>query len=135
MEAIKQHVANTASMEQTSKYQNEITKKKRIGDYQKEPNRWQAVSGGTTPSLMGTPSATGTKARVIDTESDDEVSFSVVDTRRIAPIDDTINNSGMQMDDMVPYHKFSNCTDQQVHDKLREKILHTCQSIFLWIGQ
>ena len=25
------------------------------------------------------------------------------------------------MDDMVPYHKFSNCTDQQVHDKLREK--------------
>jgi hypothetical protein len=27
----------------------------------------------------------------------------------------------MQMDDMVPYHIFSNHTDQQVHEKLREK--------------
>ena len=43
------------------------------------------------------------------------------DTRKMAPVDDTINNSRMQMDDMVPYHKFSNRTDQQVHDKLREK--------------
>ena len=55
-------------------------------------------------------------------ESDDDVSFSVVDTRKMAPVDDTIKNSRMQMDKMVPYHKFSNRTDQhQVHDKLREK--------------
>ena len=39
----------------------------------------------------------------------------------MAPVDDTINKYPMQMDDMVPYHKFSNRTDQQVHDKLREK--------------
>ena len=39
----------------------------------------------------------------------------------MAPVDDTINNSRMQMDDMVPYHNFSNRTDQQVHDNLREK--------------
>jgi hypothetical protein len=70
---------------------------------------------------MGTPSATSTKAPVIDTESDDDVSFSVVDTRKMAPVDDTMNDFRMQMDDIVPYHKFSNRTDQQVHDKLREK--------------
>ena len=70
---------------------------------------------------MGTPSATSTKGPVIDTESNDDVSFSVVDTRKMAPVDDAINNSRMQMDDMEPYHKFSNRTDQQVHDKLREK--------------
>ena len=70
---------------------------------------------------MGTPSATSAKDTVIDTESDDDVSFSVVDTRKMAPVDDTINNFRMQMDDMVPYHKFSNRTDQQVHDKLRGK--------------
>ncbi len=70
---------------------------------------------------MGTPSATSTKDPVIDTESDDDVYFSDVDTRKMAPVDDTINNSPMQMDDMVPYHKFSNRTDQQVHDKMREK--------------
>ena len=63
---------------------------------------------------MGTPSA-------ISSESNDDVSFLVVDTRKMAPVDDTINNSRMQMDDMVPYHKFSNRTDQQEHDKLREK--------------
>ena len=120
MEANKRHVANTAGMEQRSKYQNELTKKKWIGDYPKEPNRRQGVSGGTTPLSMGTPSATGKKDSVIDTDSDD-VSTSVVDTRKMAPVDDTINNSRMQMDNMVPYHKFSNCTDQQVHDKLREK--------------
>ena len=73
---------------------------------------------------MGTPSATSTKDPVIDTDSDDDVSTSVIDTRKMAPVDDTINNnSRMQMDDMVPYHKFSNRTDQQVHDKLREKHL------------
>jgi hypothetical protein len=49
----KRHVANTAGMEQRSKYQNEITKKKRIGDYPKQPNRRQGDSRGTTPSLMG----------------------------------------------------------------------------------
>ena len=72
---------------------------------------------------MGTPSATSTKAPVIDTDSDDGISFSVVDTRKMAPVDDddTINNSRMQMDDMVPYNKFSHRTDQQVHDKLSEK--------------
>ena len=113
----KRHVANTAGMEQRSKYQNESTKKKRTGDYPKEPNRRQGVSGGTTPSSMGTPSATSTKDPVIDTDSNDDVSTSVVDTRKMAPVDDAINNSRMQMDDMVPvpYHKFSNHTDQQVH--------------------
>ena len=53
----KQHVANTAGMEQRSKSQNELTKKKRIGDYPKQPNRQQGDSGGTTPSSLGTPSA------------------------------------------------------------------------------
>ena len=110
-------------MEQRGKYHNEITKKKRIGDYPKEPNRQQGVSGGTTPSSMGTPSATSTKAPVIDTESDDDVSSSVVAKRKMAPVNDTINNSRMQMDNMVPYDNFSNRTDQQVHDKLREKHL------------
>ena len=70
---------------------------------------------------MGTPSATSTKDPVIDTDSNDDISTSVIDTRKMAPVDDTINNSRMQMDDMVLYHKFSNCTDQQVHEKLREK--------------
>ena len=118
----KRHVANTAGMEQRSKYQNELTEKTRIGDYPKEPNwRQQGVSGGTNPSSMGTPSATSTKDPVIDTDSNDDVSTSVVDTRKMAPVNDDINNSRMQMDDMVLYHKFSNRTDQQVHDKLREK--------------
>ena len=81
----KRRVANAAGMEQRSKYQNELTKKKRIGDYPKEPNWRQGVSGGTTPSSMGTPSATSTKDPVIDTESNDDVSFSVVDTRIMAP--------------------------------------------------
>ena len=77
--------------------------------------------GGNTPSLIGTPSAASTKDPVIDTDSDDGVSTSVVDTRKIAPVDDTINNSQMEMDDIIPYHKFSNRTDQQVHEKLSEK--------------
>jgi len=118
----KRHLANTAGKEQRSKYQNEITKKKRIDDYPKQPNRRQRVSGGTTPLSMGTPSATSTNESVIDTDSDDDISTSVIDTRKMAPVNDIINNnSWMQMDDMEPYHKFSNCTDQQVHDKLREK--------------
>jgi hypothetical protein len=72
---------------------------------------------------MGLPSATH-QDPLIDTESDDDLSSSVVATRKMAPVDNsTINNNfRMQMDDMVPYHKFSNRTDQQVlHDKLREK--------------
>ena len=97
-------------MEQRSKSQNEFTKKKRIGDYPKQPNRRLGDVGGNTPSSMGTPSATSTKDPVIDTDSNDDVSTSVVDTRKMAPVDDTINNSRMQMDDMVPYHKFSNRT-------------------------
>ena len=117
----KRHVANTAGMEQRSKFQNEFTKKKRIGDYPKQPNRRLGDVGGNTPSSMGTPSATSTKDPVIDTDSDDDVSTSIIDTRKMAPVDDAINNSRMQMDDMVPYHKFSNRTDQQVHDNLREK--------------
>ena len=108
-------------MEQRSKYHNELTKKKRISDYPRQPNRRLGDVGGNTPSSMGTPSATSTKDPVIDTDSDDDVSTSVIDTRKMAPVDDTINNSRMQMDDMEPYHKFSNRTDQQVHDKLREK--------------
>ena len=36
------------------------------------------------------------------------------------------------MDNMVPYHKFSDCMDQQVHDKLREKILHLPKDIINW---
>ena len=114
----KRHVANTAGMEQRSKYQNELAKKKRIGNYPKEPNRRQGVSSGTTPLSMGTPSAT--QDPLIDTESNDNISSSVVATRKMAPVDDDINSSRMQMDDMVPYHKFYNCTEQQVHDKLRE---------------
>ena len=79
----KRHVANTVSLEQISKYQNELTKKKRIGDCPKEPNRQQGVSGGATPLSMGTPSATSTKkGPVIDSESDDDVSFSVFDTEK-----------------------------------------------------
>ena len=109
----KRHVANTAGMEQRSKYQNELTKKKRIGDYRKQPNRRLGDVGRNTPSSMGTPSATSTMALVIDTESNDDVSFSVVDTRKMVPVNDTINNSRMQMDNMVPYHKFSNRTDNK----------------------
>ena len=130
----KRHVANTAGMEQRSNFQNELTKKKRIGDYPKQPNRRLGDVGGNTPSSMGTPSATSTKDPVIDTDSDDDVSTSVIETRKVAPVDDTINNSRMQMDDIVPYHKFSNRTDQQVHDKLREKTFCTCKRI-LSIGQ
>ena len=118
----KRNVANTAGIEQRSKYQNEITKKKWIGDYPKEPNRQQGLFGGTTPSLMGKPSATCSQDPLIDNKSDDDVSTSVVVTRKMAPVDDTINNSWMQMNnDVVPYHKFSNRIDQQVNDKLREK--------------
>ena len=95
-------MANTAGMEQRSKYQNELTKKNRIGDYPKKPNQQQGVSGCTTPSSMGTPSATSTKDPVLDTESDDDISSSVVATRKMAPVDDNIKNSRMQMDDMVP---------------------------------
>ena len=71
----KRYVTNTAGIEQRSKFQNEFTKKKRIGDYPKEPNRRQGVGGGTTPSSMGTPSANSTKDPVIDTDSDDERRF------------------------------------------------------------
>ena len=95
-------MANTAGMEQRSKYQNELTKKKRIGDYPKQPNRQLGDVGGDTPSSMGTPSATSTKDPVTDTDSDDDVSTSAIDTRKLAPVDDAINNSQMQMDDMVP---------------------------------
>ena len=103
-------------------FQNELTKKKRTGDYPKQPNRRLGDIGVNTPSSMGTPSATSTKDPVIDTDSNDDVSTSVVDTRKMAPVNDTsINNSRMQMEDMEPYHKFSNRTDQQVHDNLREK--------------
>ena len=107
----KQHMANTAGIEQRSKFQNEFTKKKRIGDYPKQTNRGLGDVGGNTPSSMGTPSFS-TKDPVIDTDSNDYVSTSVVDTRKLAPVDDTINTSRMQRDDMVPYHKFSNRTDQ-----------------------
>ena len=64
-------MANTAGMEQRSKYQNDLTKKKRIGDSPKEPNRRQGVSGGITKlSMMETPpSATSAQDHVIDTES------------------------------------------------------------------
>jgi len=64
-----------------------------------------------------------TQDPLIDTESDDDLSSSVVATRKMAPVDNTTinNNSRMQMDDMVPYHKFSYRTHQQVHDKVREK--------------
>ena len=128
----KRHVANTAGMEQRSKFQNEFTKEKRIGDYPKQPNRRVGDVGGNTPSSMGTPSATSTKDPVIDTDSNDDVSTSVADTRKMAPVDDAINNSQMQMDDMVPYHKFSYRTDQQVHDKLRGNILHLPKDIINW---
>ena len=69
---------------------------------------------------MGKPSTT--QDHLSDTESDDDVSSSVVAARKMAPDDNIINiYSWMQMDNMVPNHKFSNCPDQQVHDKLREK--------------
>ena len=69
---------------------------------------------------MGKPSTT--QDHLSDTESDDDVSSSVVAARKMAPDDNIINiYSWMQMDNMVPNHKFSNCTDQQVHDKLKEK--------------
>ena len=43
--------------------------------------------------------------------------------QRIVLVNDTINNSRMQMqmDNMLPYHKLSIRMDQQVHEKLREK--------------
>ena len=44
---------------------------------------------------------TSTKDPVINTDSNDDVSTSVNDTRKMAPVDDDINNSRMQMDDMV----------------------------------
>ena len=53
---------------------------------------------------MGTPSATYTQDLLIDTECDDDVSSSVDATRKMALVNDTINNSWMQMDNMVPYH-------------------------------
>ena len=68
-------MANTAGMEQRSKYQNELSKKKRIGDFSNEPNQRQGVSGGTTPLSTGTPSAA--QDPLIDTESDDDISSSV----------------------------------------------------------
>ena len=86
----KRPVANTAGMEQRSNYHNDLTKKKQIGDYPKEPNRRLGDVGGNTPSSMGTLSATSTKDPVIDTDSDDDVSTSVIDTRKLAPVDDTI---------------------------------------------
>ena len=64
-------MANTAGMEQRSKYQNELTK---IGDFSNEPNQRQGVSGGTTALSTGTPSAA--QDPLIDTESDDDVSSS-----------------------------------------------------------
>ena len=117
----KQYVANN--------FQNELTKKNRTADYPKQPNQRLEDVGGNTPSSMRTPSDTSKKDPVIDTNSDDDVSTSVIDTRKMAPVDDTINNSWMQMDDMEPYHKFSNRTDQQVHDNLRGKTFCTCQRI------
>ena len=66
----KQHVVNTAGMEQRSKFQNELTKKKQTGDYPKQPNRRLGDDGGNTLSSMGTPSATSTKDPVIDTDSE-----------------------------------------------------------------
>ena len=71
----KRHVANPAGKEQRSKFPNELTKKKRIGDYPKQPNRRLGDVGVNTPSSMGTPSATSTKDPVIDTDSDDERRF------------------------------------------------------------
>jgi hypothetical protein len=35
----KRHAANAAGRKQRSKFQNELTKKKRIGDYPKKTNR------------------------------------------------------------------------------------------------
>ena len=69
--------------------------------------------------------------------ADDDISFSVVDTIKMAPVDNTINkNSRMQMDDMVPYHKFSDCTDQQgVHDKLREKHFALAKGYFQLVNE
>ena len=43
METSKQHVANTDGIEQSSKYQNELTKKKQIGNFPKEPIRQQGL--------------------------------------------------------------------------------------------
>ena len=132
----KRHVTNTAVMEQRSKFQNKFTKKKRIGDYPKQPNGQLGDVGGNTPLSMGTPSATCTKDPVIDTDSDDDVSStSVIDTRKLAPVDDTINNSQMQMDNMVPYHKFSNCMDQQVHNKEREKHFALSKGYFQLVNE
>ena len=73
-------MANTAGMEQRSKYQNEFSKKKLIGNYSKEPNRQQEISGGTTPLFTGTPS--DTQDPLIDTESDNDISSSVASTTK-----------------------------------------------------
>ena len=53
----------------------------------------------------------------------------------MAPVDDTINNSRMQMNNMVPYHKFSNRMDQQVHDKLREKHFALSKGYFQLVNE
>ena len=84
---------------------------------------------------MGTPSAISTKAPVIDTESNDDVPFFVVDTRKLAPVNDTINNSRMQMDDVVPYHKSSNCTDQQEHEKLSENHFELAKGYYQLVNE
>ena len=81
---------------------------------------------------MGAPSATSTKDPAVDTESDDDVSFSVVDTRKMVPVNDTINNSRMQMDNMVPYHKFSNRTDNKYMAIWGKNILHLPKDIINW---
>jgi hypothetical protein len=52
MEAIKRHVANTAGMEQRSKFQNELTKKKRVGNYPKQRNQRLGNVGGLLQLLI-----------------------------------------------------------------------------------
>jgi len=44
--------------------------------------------------------------------------------QKMAPVDNSINNSWMQIDDKVPYHNFPIFTDQQVHDKLPKDIIN-----------
>ena len=44
--------------------------------------------------------------------------------QKMAPVDNSINNSWMQIDDTVPYYNFSILTDQQVHDKLSKDIIN-----------
>jgi hypothetical protein len=74
---------------------------------------------------MGTPSAT--QDPLIDTESDDDVSSSVVATRKMVLVDNTIINSQMQMDDMVPYNKISNLT--------RVTLLHLPKDIYQLVNK